>query len=226
MNQLLINRHFKELNEKFPELNLIAEDNGSWTVKGPLIFSGKYEECEIEGEFSIEITIPDDYPEIPPTVRETANKIPCDFHTYYDGTLCLGAPLAVRKKFSENPTLIGFVEKCLIPYLFSFDHKRKYGEMPFGELSHRGQGILEYYQDLFDMKAVKEILGLIKILADDNYSDHNTCPCGSGKRLRSCHGPILLEIKNYQPSPNYLSEYNLLVEYVKQLCSRINIADR
>ncbi len=71
-----------------------------------------------------------------PKVQETSNRIPTDFHHYQDDTLCPGAPIAVRQKFKKEPTLVGFVNNCVIPYLYSFSYKSKFGKMPFGELPH------------------------------------------------------------------------------------------
>lgn len=83
--------------------------------------------------------------------------------------------------------------------------------MPFGELSHGGLGILEYYQDLFEIQDRRRVLKMIQILAEDNYRGHTRCPCGKGKRLRDCHGQILLDIKGLQTPIEFQIEFKLIV---------------
>lgn len=212
MNQTLIHEQFEELNLRFSGLNLQKNGDGPWLVQGNLSFSAEYTGRRIDDEYFIEIILPEDYPDSPPKARETAKRIPADFHKYQDETLCLSTSLAVRVKFAQEPTLVGFVNNCLIPYLFSFSYKCKYGNMPFGELSHGGRGILEYYKDLFHLNDDRAVLRLIKILADDNYRGHVSCPCGSGKRLRACHGTGLLEIKKVQASLDFQNDYRYLIK--------------
>lgn len=211
VNKAQLYEQLTELRLSFPKLHLKKDGEGSWLVEGLLTFSAEYSGQLIEDEYSIEIVLPEEYPDRLPKARETGNRIPLSFHRYSDGSLCLGAPLAVKKKFAERPTLSGFVINCVVPYLYSYSYVCRYGELPYGELSHGGQGILEFYQDLFALKDVMALLGLVKILADDNYRGHVKCPCGSGKRLRSCHGTTLLEIKELQPAAAFLAEYVYMV---------------
>jgi hypothetical protein len=119
--------------------------------------------------------------------------------------------LAIKAKFSEDPSLKGFVRNCLVPYLYSFSYYIRYGNLPFGELSHGIQGIYEYYSELFLIQDKNSILKLLKILAGDNYRGHLPCPCGSGKRLRSCHGSIVLRIKGLQSPVDFKNEYKYLL---------------
>lgn len=203
VNDLLIQEQYEELRARFDRLNLQKCDDGQWHIQGILGFSAEYSGQCIEDEYSIEIMVPDDYPKMLPGTRETANRIPTDFHRNKDETLCLGAPLAVRAKFEEEPTLRGYITNCLIPFLYSFSYKCQYGNMPFGELSHGGKGILEYYRELFHLDDDRAILRLIRLLAEDKYRGHLSCPCGSGKRLRSCHGSKLLEIKKLQKPSDF-----------------------
>jgi hypothetical protein len=211
VNELLLYEQFRDLSIIFPRISLSKVDEGFWCVSGDLSFSRTFNGHRIDDEYSVAIIIPTDYPENPPKVRETKDRIPKDFHHYQNDSLCLGAPLGVKMEFQKDPTLVGFVNSCLIPYLYSFSYKQKYGEMPFGELSHGALGILEFYQELFDLKDVKAVMGLINILAEDNYRGHIGCPCGSGKRLRSCHGEILREIKELQPPAAFKNEYNYII---------------
>jgi hypothetical protein len=206
----LIQQQFRELVFKFNKLVLEKRMDGEWQISGILGFTGDYSGKLIEDEYSILITLSKDYPQKPPQAWETGNRIPSGFHKYTNGLLCLGAPLAVIATFYEEPTLSGFVHNCLIPYLYSYSFYSLYGSFPFGELSHGPKGIYDYYKELFHVEENRAILKLIRILAEDNYRGHLPCACGSGKRLRSCHGPQLRKIKLLQSPLDFLEEYKLL----------------
>lgn len=216
VDSLELYEQFKNLKLGFPNLNLEKQGNAPWFIRGGLRFSAIYDGQQINDEYSIKITVPGNYPDELPTVQEMDNRIPNDFHHYQNDNLCLGAPIAVKYKFRKEPTLVGFVCNCVVPYLYSFSYKVKFGKMPFGELSHGALGILEYYKDLFGINDNGVILKLLEILAEDNCHEQNKCPCGSKKRLFECHGKTLLEIKDLQSRTDFQSEYryigNTLIE--------------
>lgn len=203
----VIKSQFKDLVLKYTELQLSLDPSSLYIIQGPLYFSAIYNEVAIEGNFLIKIILPNDYPRTPPVAQETEGRTN-NFHTNpADSTLCLGSSLEVKKRFAEEPSLISFVENLLIPHLYSFSYKEKYGQLPYGELSHGGTGILEYYMEFFRVSNELCILGLLKILADDNYRGHRDCPCESGKRLRQCHGTQLMYIRKIQTSFEFLKDY-------------------
>jgi hypothetical protein len=170
----------------------------------------------IQDEYSVAITIPRGYPNILPTAKETGGRIPMDFHTNLDMTLCLGSPIEMKKKFREREFLIGFVEDLLIPFLYGFSYREKYGEMPYGELPHGIDGVLKSYQTLFHVNDELAVIAFLKILADQNYRGHMVCPCGSGLKLRNCHGGIIKELMNYQSAQEYLQESTYALYCMKQ----------
>lgn len=187
-------------------LQLIEED-GSICIKGSLPFSATlYGTCPIVDCYNIKIHIPTDYPNKPPTTTECDGRIPRTFHTNPDGTLCLGSPLEVRMKFKGS--LLNYVQKLIIPFLYSFSFYEKYGKLPYGELSHGSLGIVESYKELFGVSDSKIVLGLLNILARGKYRGHHDCPCGSKKRLRNCHGSQLLDLMNYQSKDEFMFDLN------------------
>ena len=209
----LILNHVSELQERYEGLSLLRTDPDTFIVKGKLAFNAQYNGVSIEDEYEVEIIIPQDYPAIPPTVKEVGGKIPKDFHHYPDDTLCLGAPLEVKKKFHEQRSLLGFVENLLTHFLYGYNFKERYGEMPFGELPHGAEGILTYYRELFDVDNDHAVLGFLTILADDDYRGHIMCPCGSNIKLRNCHGKLILELKGFQKQRNYLVECCCVIKF-------------
>lgn len=211
MDDLNLYEQFQDLSLSFPKLRLQRYGKDHWYVRGMLRFSEEYFRRYIEDEYSIEIAVPEEYPDVLPKIVETGNRIPGDFHHYQDGSLCLGAPLDVKQKFRKKPTLLGYVDNCVIPYLYSYSYKCKFGKMPFGELSHGGIGLLEYYRDLFGIKDQRRVLKFIQILAEGSYPARDRCPCGSSKRLHSCHGMLLLEMQKLQSPTEFRNEYRWII---------------
>jgi hypothetical protein len=208
---IIINQHFHELSQKYPGMYLAQKEGGLWSVIGRLDFIAKYGEEQVEDGYEIEMAIPVRYPELYPSVRETGNRIPRDFHQSGD-ILCLGAQVAVLQKFLQEPTLLGFTERCLIPYLYAFSYKAKFGKLPFGELAHGWQGILQYYQEKFHIQEPKAVLGLLRVLAENRYHGHARCPCGSRKKLHDCHGKMLRQLMRQLPASWYSNDYVRLLE--------------
>lgn len=215
MNQGLILEQFDDLRSFYPELNLLCDD-GVWFIEGTLNFSAQFAGEIIDDNYSILVCIPENYPDRIPIAFETAGRIPKNFHKLQspEGALCLGEPIAVFRKFLGEPSLLGYVNNCLIPYLYSFSQKRRKGQLPFGELAHGTAGLIEQYLELFNLKNEKSLVGLIAILAKANYRGHVFCPCGSGKRLRSCHGDQLLEIMQFNSQGYFRNIY-------ESLCHRV-----
>ena len=201
-----IQEQFTELVSVYAGLALCQDLPGEWVVRGDLSFSATYRDKTVEDTFVILMKLPLDFPDSYPSVQETGGRIPTNFHQFPERTLCLGAPAEVQTRFARAPRLLSFVNDLVVPYLYSFRYWQDHGEMPFGELSHGGRGILEYYQDLFGVENHSAALGLLKILADNTYRGHLQCPCGSGQALRRCHGAQLRNLITVQSSESFLVE--------------------
>lgn len=216
-NKQLLKQQVTELSQKYHGL-VYKQQDGKDLISGPLHFCASHNNRTIEDEYEIEILIPDDYPNTPPTAKETKGRISEKFHRLRDAdnSLCLGAPIAVAKKFKENPCLLHFVDQQVVPYLFSYSCHIKYGDMPFGELQHGGEGILTHYREVFDISDGLSVLGLLRILSDDDYRGHHSCPCGNGKIVRNCHGNVLRALQKYQNPDKFLYEYKQVWMYMRK----------
>lgn len=106
-------------------------------------------------EFELKIAIPNDFPDNLPMVFEIAGRIPVDgnFHVNpCDQSLCLGSPLRLMDLLSKNKSLCGFVETCLVPYLYSVATHQRGGErFEYGELAHGKAGLITDYKELFEV---------------------------------------------------------------------------
>lgn len=145
---------------------------------------------EIVDSYMLEIVVPDKFPQALPKVMETGGKIPRDgnFHVNSDGTLCLGSPLRLLIKIQQSPSLTGFADQCLVPYLYAVSYKLIHGgDFVFGELAHGDQGIVDDYSKLLGLKDKHQVKQAIKLLGmKKKIANKMPCPCGCGKILGKC----------------------------------------
>lgn len=99
----MINIDIKELTkflERNPQMSLAPSRNNEYVVKGLLSLDIKSStNGDIKDEFLIRIVIPKSFPKDIPTIYEMEDRFPktADFHTFVDGSLCLGSPLSIKK---------------------------------------------------------------------------------------------------------------------------------
>ena len=137
-------------------------------LKGHFEFSAKPTGGpEIRDTYHLQILIPQQFPQKTPKVTEIDLKIPRNgkYHINPDNTLCLGSPLRLKHKISMRPTLVGFTEDCLVPYLYAASYKLlNGGDFPLGELAHGNAGIVIDYLDLFGLKSRDQVIQTLKLL--------------------------------------------------------------
>ncbi len=146
---------------------------------------------EIKDAFDLEIDVPKNFPRELPTVTEVGGRIPPTkpYHVnQYDYSLCLGSPLRLRLLLSAKPSLVGFAETCLVPYLSGISYKLKTGKaLPFGELDHGFPGVFADYQVLFGLKSPEQVLATLRVLGKKKrIANKLPCPCGCRLRLGRC----------------------------------------
>lgn len=211
VEQGYITRELENILDENPDLFLLDIGYGRWLLRGSLRFCREIKSNIIDDEYMIEIHIPSNYPTKIPQAKEVGGRIPQSFHTNLDNTLCLGTPLANNRTFCRDRTIGGFINNCLIPYLFSFSYKEQFGELPYGEMPHGFKGIIECYKEEFQTDNIKYIVALLKFLATDNFPAFEKCPCQSGKSLLKCHGKKILELKNVQLPEDFESELKMIL---------------
>ncbi len=172
-----------------PGLRLRPMVNGELKLIGTLAFSADAPGREqISDRYEVEIRVPRAFPQEPAFVHETGGRIPETFHTNPDGTLCLGSPMQLRLALLRAPTLPGFVERCVIPYLYGFSYREVHGELPFGELAHGASGVRQEFAELFGVRSEQIAVALVRLAAmKKRVANKLPCPCGSGRRLGRCH---------------------------------------
>jgi hypothetical protein len=182
-------------------------------ISGSIFFSAAHKDMEvIEACFDINLFIPSNYPRKLPIVRETANSISKDFqHINGNGTLCLAAPIEIRKIFNKKPTLLGFIDNLVVPYFYSYCYWKQHGQMPFGELPHYGDGILAFYKNLFGTDNELALVKGLYLLYKHGYRGHNPCLCGSGFPIRKCHKNEVWELSQIAADNDDLAEELLCI---------------
>ena len=53
-------------------------------------------------------------------------------------------------KSIDGVTISDFIERYLLPYLYSYTYYKKYGKVPFGEREHGSFGIISFYKEYFE----------------------------------------------------------------------------
>ena len=191
----LLGRQLAALQVRYPDLN-IEQGRFGLSICGDIYFSMEHKGHVIEDTFGVELRIPKEYPKTAPSVYETKGRLIGFHHLFADGELCLGAPVDVCMRFAKQPTLLFFVEELVVPFLFGFSYKIKYGEMPFGELAHGVEGLFDYYVDYFGTSK-EGTISLLIYLANGHRHPRGTCPCGSGRKLEKCHGARLKALRQH-----------------------------
>ena len=177
-------------------LTNVVEYDIETVLSGALPFEASADGLEtITESFEIELIVPSDFPQTLPRAKETGGRIEIDYdHCNPGGTLCLAVPVEQRRIFFGQPTLLGFVNRLVIPYLYGYCYWKKHGRHPFDEAAHGYEGILQHYIDTLGLHDEVSALAVICFLFEHGYRGHHDCPCGSGLRVRGCHGPALLAL--------------------------------
>lgn len=208
----------EEVQAKHHALELAQESGGQLRVRGPLGFTIDHDGQTVADTYQIELHIPDNYPETPPSAYETDGKVPKDFeHFMKAGNFCLGAPVEVRRRFAGHRNLLTFIDDQVIPYLFACSYKREYGKLPFTDREHGYfYGLLDFYMEHFGAGEITS-LKLLKCLADGFAPPVGPCPCDSGRKLRDCHGPKLDELRPYLPREQFERELRHMINEAGRL---------
>lgn len=185
----------------YPEFTFV--DNG-----GVPFFRGTYkvrEDDTVYAEFEIEIELPEELPKGLPATREIGGKIPHEADRYHvnksDGTLCVVLPDEYWYRYPGGLTFVEFMNQPLRAHLAGQALVARGEPWPAGEWSHGPKGAVEFYAEVLGT-ADPVVLGrFLEVLAKDKDSvkGHWDCPCGSGKKLRNCHGPEIFDLRRRIP---------------------------
>lgn len=211
----------------YPEMSIAPSRIPATVLKGVFSFTARPNGgVEISDSYHLHIIVPETFPEEIPKVTEIGQKIPRDGNHHINGdddTSCLGSPIRLLKLISKKPTLVGFAERCLVPYLYAVSLKLQFNaEFPFGELTHGGKGVIDDYLNLFGLNSQEQVLGTLELLGKKKRTaNRSLCPCGCGRRLGVCK--FNKKLSKYRHMANRLWFRDHAKEIEAQLVSRNSI---
>jgi hypothetical protein len=172
--------------EKYPTLHA-RKIGGTVVVKGTLGVS--HEGVEVD-RYSLELKLPDDYPNNLPMVWEMAERIPreMDRHVYPDsGALCLGVTEELWLAMNGDFALDRVLDIPVRNFLIGNSLVEQGQDWPSGDRSHGTPGVVEFYASLLGTKDEPSLLRFLRSFLLGKVKGHWPCPCGSGNNLRRCH---------------------------------------
>lgn len=181
-------RQVQELLNSYKELQLESVSESRISLKGRVLVNRNAIGFKVYKRYYIEIIIPLESEELP-YVIDLGGHIKDNYpHKYSDGKLCLETDTQIRVRFLDGFSLTEWIKEYVETYYFSYEYYQRYGRYPFGERSHGAMGLIETYSDFFMEKDLMKTVLLMKAIVAGNYRGHASCPCGSGKKYRHCHG--------------------------------------
>ena len=144
-------------------------------------------------EYSVTVITSSAYPVEMPTLCCNDPKLPAgilDRHIMSDGMVCLGIGGELKRKWRPENGLVGFFRDYVTPFLAWQVYYDEFGHAPpSGQRSHGAKGIMEFYAEDLGLTELSCVPDFMKLLAkQERPGGHLLCPCGSGKKLRDCHG--------------------------------------
>jgi len=208
------------INEKYGLVGF--KQHEGYIFYGNLCLNHKYNDIILNNELYISMFVPFTFPNELPIVKDIEKKIDNKFHKNANDVLCLACDteIILDLKSRENATICDFIERYLLPYLYSYTYFKKYGKTPFGDRSHGSEGIIEFYKDYFKLEDIDIAFLFLEYMSLKKYRGHNLCLCGSGKKLRNCHGIKAIDLMKKVRIGNISNDYNKCVEeinYYKKL---------
>lgn len=172
-----------------PGLRLIPTRSRGLVIRGTIhCWARSSNGPEVDERFQIEVQVSRRFPREVPSVFEIAGRIPNAFHHLDDGALCLGSPTAQRLALEDRPTIGGFLDTVVVPFLYGFVIHSADGTMPFGELAHGAAGLEEDILAFFRLPKGSDPLGTLQLAGRRRReANKRCCPCGSPRRLGRCH---------------------------------------
>ena len=176
---------------KYIKMKICTMEETEIVLAGSILINRSAKGFQLYKEYSVKIVIPLESEKLP-YVLDDGNHIDCNYpHRYLNGKLCLETDTSIRVRFVDGFSLEAWLEEFVEPYYFSYEFYQRYGEFPFGERGHGIEGILQIYGEYFDELDYVKVFKLMKFIQFGQYRGHLPCPCGSGKKTRSCHGKFI-----------------------------------
>lgn len=176
----------EEVEEAYPDLAWLPDAD-------PPRFRGPFrivEDGEVFAEYSLEVALPGDTPRGIPEVFEVAGTIPrnADRHVNANGSLCVVLPDAYWLHCPTGLSLVEFLKGPLRAHLAGQALAAMGKPWPVGEWAHGDDGIAEFYSRELQVTERGQLAMVLSLALKPRPPRQRVCPCGSGEKLRRCHG--------------------------------------
>ncbi len=145
--------------------------------------------------YQLKLIFPRDYPKRLPKVIDEERYFPRDkeYHTYNDGSFCLGSELKLKSLLQSDHTITNFFEKIVDRFLYAVSHRIQFGNFPYGDLAHGEQGLIDDYGEMFSVNGKLAVMRALQALGKrKRQANKQPCPCGCGFRLGRCEYRFVL----------------------------------
>ena len=136
------------------------------------------------------------YPYRYPIAYEVGGDIPvgADNHKYSDNSLCLGVEAEEVIQCHKGLSIVEFIVKVLIPHLANQYYRHITGAY-LQEYAHGDKGVRQYYEKMLGTSDVAIWAALFRAAFVNRIERNNPCCCGSGKKYKKCHEPIVQSLR-------------------------------
>ncbi|WP_330111087.1 ubiquitin-conjugating enzyme family protein [Methylophaga thalassica] len=144
----------------------------------------------VDRTYRLKLVYPRDYPAKLPTVIDEEKYFPRnqEFHTYDDGSFCLGSELKIKSLLKDDRSLSAFFDKIVDGFLYAVTHRIEYGNFPYGDLDHGEQGLVDDYGEMFGVSGKLAVMRALQALGKRKREANKLpCPCGCPLRLGRCN---------------------------------------
>lgn len=174
------------LRTHYPTLHLIIDSREHAEIRGT--FPVRSPDGVERDRYQITIELLADFPKSLPVVRELGGRIPwdADRHVNVNGTCCILIPDARWQSFPEGAPFRQFLDGPLYDFFLSQSLVALGEPWPFGQWSHRDQGLWEYYCKLLQTSDKQRVARVVHVLSRPLVNPRCDCPCGKPKKLRDC----------------------------------------
>ena len=176
----------------YPDLYVAETTEDSIEIDGNIIVHRTYNDYTIRNIYDLKVIIPLGSENLPYVIDSSKYINETYPHIYTNRMLCLETDIVIRIRFIEGFDLVAWMDEYVEPYFFSYEYYMEFGQFPFGERSHGALGLIESYKELLHASDLLQAKNLAEFMLHHNYRGHHDCPCGSGLRIRNCHGIYML----------------------------------
>ncbi len=178
----------RQLFNHYPNLKMKQDNGVIIEVVGEILVSGRVKLFTVLKMYQVKLLIFKKLEQLP-KVYEIGGEVEKTYaHISDSGLLCLETDTSVKLHFLNGFDLVEWLKRYVEPYFISYEFYQRYGRFPFGERPHGVIGIIDTYQQLFNNADLKSTLKIMLYIIRKSYRGHKECPCGSGLRIRDCHG--------------------------------------